>query len=89
MGIMHIVWMLIVGLVVGAVARFIMPGAQHMSWLMTSLLGIAGSFVGGFVSHLIWKPADGRMLHPAGFVFSVLGAMALLFVLHHLHVGSF
>jgi uncharacterized membrane protein YeaQ/YmgE (transglycosylase-associated protein family) len=83
MGIMHLVWMLIVGLIVGAVARWIMPGVDQMGWLMTSLLGIAGSFVGGLISRLIWRSGDGG-LHPAGFVMSVIGALILLYVVRHM-----
>ncbi len=77
MGIMHIIWMLIVGLIVGAVARTIMPGTQTMGWFMTSLLGIGGSIVGGLIGSVIWRSADGRF-HPAGFILSVIGALILL-----------
>ena len=75
----HLLWMLIVGLVVGAIARWLMPGVETMGWLMTSLLGIAGSFVGGFIARLFSKPADGAIVHPAGLILSVIGAMILLF----------
>jgi uncharacterized membrane protein YeaQ/YmgE (transglycosylase-associated protein family) len=77
MGIMGIIWTIIVGLIVGAVARWIMPGAQSMGWIMTSLLGIAGSIVGGLVSSLIWKWPDGKF-HPAGWILSILGALVVL-----------
>jgi len=76
----HLLWMLIVGLVVGAIARWLMPGVENMGWLMTALLGIAGSFVGGFIARLFSKPADGAIVHPAGLILSVIGAMILLFV---------
>ena len=76
----HLLWMLIVGLVVGAIARWLMPGVETMGWLMTALLGIAGSFVGGFIARLFSKPADGAIVHPAGLILSVIGAMILLFV---------
>jgi uncharacterized membrane protein YeaQ/YmgE (transglycosylase-associated protein family) len=76
----HLLWMLIVGLVVGAIARWFMPGVENMGWLMTALLGIAGSFVGGFIARLFSKPADGAIVHPAGLILSVIGAMILLFV---------
>ena len=75
----HLIWMLIVGLVVGAIARWFMPGIEGMGWLMTALLGIAGSFVGGFIARLFSKPADGAIVHPAGLILSVIGAMILLF----------
>ena len=77
MGIMGFVWTVIVGLIIGAIARWIMPGAQSMGWIMTSLLGIGGSIVGGFVSSLIWKSPDGKF-HPAGWIMSILGALVLL-----------
>jgi uncharacterized membrane protein YeaQ/YmgE (transglycosylase-associated protein family) len=77
MGIMGLIWTIIVGLIVGAIARWIMPGAQTMGWLLTSLLGIGGSIVGGFISSLIWKTPDGRF-HPAGWVLSIIGALLLL-----------
>ena len=77
MGIMGIIWTIIVGLIVGAIARWIMPGTQGMSWIMTSLLGIAGSIVGGLVSSVIWKSPDGKF-HPAGWILSILGALLVL-----------
>ena len=75
----HLLWMLIVGLVVGAIARWLMPGVENMGWLMTALLGIAGSFVGGFIARMFSKPADGAIVHPAGLILSVIGAMILLY----------
>ena len=77
----HLLWMLIVGIVVGAIARWIMPGAQAMGLLMTGLIGIAGSFIGGFIARLFSKPADGAIVHPAGLVLSVIGALILLYVM--------
>ena len=77
MGIMGVIWTIVVGLIVGAIARWIMPGTQSMSWIMTSVLGIVGSIVGGFVSSLIWKSPDGKF-HPAGWIMSILGALLVL-----------
>lgn len=77
----HLLWMLIVGIVVGAIARWIMPGAQGMGLLMTGVVGIAGSFIGGFIARLFSKPADGAIVHPAGLILSVIGALILLFVM--------
>ena len=77
MGIMGFIWMIIVGLIVGALARLIMPGAQSMGWIMTSVIGIVGSLVGGLVSGLIWKSSDGKF-HPAGWIMSILGALVVL-----------
>ena len=80
----HMIWMFIVGLVVGAIARFIMPGAEGMGWIMTAIIGIAGSFIGGFIARLFSKPADGAIVHPAGLLLSVVGALILLFVVKKL-----
>jgi len=76
---LHLLWMFIVGIVVGLIARFIMPGSEHIGLLMTGVLGIAGSFVGGFIARIFNKPADGAIVHPAGLVMSVIGAVILLF----------
>jgi uncharacterized membrane protein YeaQ/YmgE (transglycosylase-associated protein family) len=85
---MHYVWMFIVGIVVGAIARFIMPGADHMGLIMTGILGIVGSFVGGFIVRLFSKsaPGDGSKLQPAGIVMSVVGALIVLFIYNRLVV---
>ena len=80
----HLIWMFIVGLVVGAIARFLMPGVENMGWIMTSIVGIAGSFIGGFIARLFSKPADGAIVHPAGLLLSVVGALILLFVVKKL-----
>ncbi len=83
MGLTHIVWSILVGFVVGLLARVIMPGADHMGFLATSLLGILGSLVGGFVGGLLSRPKEGATFHPAGLVLSVIGAMILLFFWRH------
>ena len=81
---LHYLWMFIVGIVVGAIARLIMPGAEHLGLIMTGILGIAGSFVGGFIARLFSKPADGAMVHPAGLILSIVGALILLYAWNHL-----
>ena len=78
----HLIWMLIVGLIAGALARLIVPGKDPMGILMTILLGVAGSFVGGFVSRLIWPVEAGSVIHPAGIIMSVVGAILLLVLWH-------
>jgi uncharacterized membrane protein YeaQ/YmgE (transglycosylase-associated protein family) len=65
---MHYVWMFIVGLLVGGCARLIMPSRSGLGFFMTGLLGVAGSFVGGFIGRLFSKPKPGAKFHPAGFV---------------------
>lgn len=79
---LHLIWSVIVGFIVGLLARLFYPGAIHLGFLMTSLLGIGGSLVGGFIGALIKKPADGAMFHPAGFIMSIIGAMILLWGAH-------
>jgi uncharacterized membrane protein YeaQ/YmgE (transglycosylase-associated protein family) len=77
---LHYLWMFIIGILIGAIARFIMPGAQHMGIIMTGILGIVGSFVGGYIARLFNKPAPDAPFHPAGIILSVIGALIVLFV---------
>ena len=84
MGLFHIIWYLIVGFLVGLIARFIMPGADKMGIILTTILGIAGSFVGAFIGGLISKPKAGSKFHPAGFLMSIVGALILLFIWHRI-----
>ena len=78
---MGLITTLIVGLIVGAIARFIMPGEQKMGWIMTMLLGIGGSFAAGFVGQALgWYQAG----QGAGWIASVVGALVLLFVVQKL-----
>ncbi len=76
----HILWMIIVGAIAGFIARALMPGLDVMGFWMTVGLGIVGSFVGGFLSRLFSKPADGAVFHTAGIIMSIIGAMIVLFV---------
>ena len=76
---MSLVAFLLFGLIVGFIARAIMPGSQSMGCLGTALLGCAGSFVGGLVGNLI----AGRglfALNTSGLIASVVGAMVVLFL---------
>jgi len=77
---LHIIWYIIVGFVIGLIARAIMPGVQHLGLIMTTLLGIGGSIVGGLIGRLFSKPAPGSAFHPAGFIMSIIGAIILLFI---------
>jgi uncharacterized membrane protein YeaQ/YmgE (transglycosylase-associated protein family) len=79
MGIMHIVWMIIVGFIIGVVARFVYPGAIDLGFWATSVVGIIGSLVGGVIGGLIWRSAAGKF-HPAGFILSVVGALVVLWL---------
>ncbi len=77
MGIMSIVWMIVVGFVVGLLARYIYPGAIDLGFWMTTLLGIGGSVVGGIIGGLFSKSPDGKF-RTAGFIMSVIGSLILL-----------
>ena len=78
---LHLLWMLIIGLVVGAIARLIFPGTEQMSLIVTCLVGIAGSYVGGFLARLFSKPALNSPVHPTGIIMSIIGALVVLFIL--------
>lgn len=74
---MGIISTIIVGLIVGALARLVMPGRQAMGWIFTCLLGIAGSLIAGYVGQAMGWYQTGE---PAGWIASILGAVVLLFV---------
>lgn len=74
---MHILWMIVIGLLVGAVAKLLMPGKDGGGWILTALLGIAGSIVASYIGSAIGWYAAGDA---AGFIASVLGAMLLLWL---------
>jgi uncharacterized membrane protein YeaQ/YmgE (transglycosylase-associated protein family) len=77
MGIMGIIGTIIVGFIVGVLARFFYPGAVPLGFWLTVALGVGGSLVGGVISSLIWKTPDGKF-HPAGWILSIVGALLLL-----------
>ncbi len=79
----HFIGYLVVGFVVGLLARFFYPGAVHMGFLMTTLVGIAGAFVGGALGHLFRRPAPGAPVHPPGLILSVLGGIIVIVILAH------
>lgn len=68
---------LVIGLIVGVIAKLLMPGRDPGGCLITILLGIAGAFVAGFVGRAIGWYEPGQ---PAGFIASVIGAMLVLLV---------
>ena len=77
MGIMSIIWMIVIGFIVGVLARYFYPGAVNLGFWMTTLLGIGGSVVGGIVGGLFSRSPDGRF-RPAGIILSVIGGMVLI-----------
>lgn len=81
MSVAHILWSIVVGFVVGLLGRALLPGADHIGTPLTILVGIAGSWVGGFIGSVISKPPPGSKFHPAGFGMSIVGAIVLLLLL--------
>ncbi|RFA08589.1 transglycosylase [Subtercola boreus] len=76
-----IISLIVIGLIAGALARLIIPGKQNMSILMTIVLGIIGSFVGGFLGYLIFNhDAQDSFFQPAGIIGSIIGAIIVLFI---------
>ena len=78
---MSIIWQLIVGLIVGVLARLILPGREAfpdgaLGWLLTALLGIAGAFVGGMIARALWADSN----YTVGWIMSILGAIILLLI---------
>ena len=82
---LHLIWYIIVGFIVGLIAQWIMPGAGHFGFIGTVLVGIVGSIIGGFIVRLFSKPAPGSSFHAAGFFMSLVGALILLFILSRLY----
>ncbi|MBA2722822.1 MAG: GlsB/YeaQ/YmgE family stress response membrane protein [Methylibium sp.] len=82
---MGIISTIIVGLIVGALARLLMPGDQKMGWILTCLLGIAGAFMAGYVGQAMGWYTVGQ---PVGWIASVVGAFVLLFVFEKVRGSS-
>ena len=76
-----IVSLIIIGLIAGAVARLVVPGKQDLSIAMTIVIGIIGSFVGGFLGYLFFRnDASDGFLQPAGIIGSIIGAIIVLLI---------
>jgi uncharacterized membrane protein YeaQ/YmgE (transglycosylase-associated protein family) len=79
----HLLWVLIIGLVVGALAKLIMPGKDPGGIIVTMLLGIAGAFLGGWIGRAVGLYQEGQ---GAGFIMSLIGAIILL-AIYRLIIG--
>ena len=76
-----IIWQLIIGLIVGILARFLLPGreafpAGPLGWILTALLGVAGAFVGAFIAKTLWAGDN----YVVGWIMSIVGAIVLLLI---------
>ena len=74
---MEFLWMLIIGLIVGAIAKFIMPGKDPGGIIITMLIGIVGALIAGWLGGALGWYNRGE---PVGFIASVIGAIILLFL---------
>ena len=74
---MGIIWTLLIGLVVGLIARAVMPGEQKLGWIMTAVLGVAGSLVATYAGRALGLYSAGSA---AGWIASVIGAIILLVI---------
>jgi uncharacterized membrane protein YeaQ/YmgE (transglycosylase-associated protein family) len=76
---LELIWIVIIGAVVGALAKLIMPGRDPGGFFITALLGMAGALIATFLGRLIglYGPNQG-----AGFIASIIGALVVLFVYH-------
>jgi len=75
----HLIWYVLIGLIAGAISKSVMH--VHLTLMWTIVLGIIGSLVGGGVAHIFSRPTNERF-HPAGLIFSTLGAILILFLCH-------
>jgi uncharacterized membrane protein YeaQ/YmgE (transglycosylase-associated protein family) len=74
---MSLIAIVFIGLIVGLIARAVKPGDDKLGWIMTALLGVAGSFLANYAGTALGFYQPGQV---AGFVASVVGAVVLLFV---------
>jgi uncharacterized membrane protein YeaQ/YmgE (transglycosylase-associated protein family) len=78
---MHVIFFILFGLVVGIVARFLMPGSQPMGMILTAILGMAGSFVGALLANLIQgRGASFNASDPYNWIAAIVGSVILLFL---------
>ena len=78
---MGLLWLLIVGFIVGLIARSLVPGRHDLGVGGTILLGVVGSFVGGFLGYVLLDsdPGEGAF-QPSGFIGSIIGAVIALWI---------
>jgi len=74
---LHMIGHAIFGLIIGLIARAVMPGGQHMRLIMTMILGLVGACLGGFIGRATGMYSEG---HPAGFLMALVGAVIVLFI---------
>ena len=75
---MQIIGLIVVGLIIGALARLIKPGRQHLSVLATLALGVVGAIIGGLIGHLFNRNTNIFELNVVGFIIAVIAAVLLI-----------
>jgi uncharacterized membrane protein YeaQ/YmgE (transglycosylase-associated protein family) len=80
--VLHIIWMIVLGLIVGLVARLIVPGRQSMGWIATAVLGIVGAYVGGTLGSVVFPPHKFTITPPINhsFLGALVGAVLILLI---------
>ena len=78
---LNFLWYIIVGFLAGLIARAVLPGADQMGFIATTVVGIVGGLIGGFLGGRFGKVEPGAKFHTAGFIWSVIGAIVLLVLL--------
>jgi uncharacterized membrane protein YeaQ/YmgE (transglycosylase-associated protein family) len=79
----HLLWYVLIGLFAGVISKSVMH--VHITLFWTIVLGIVGSVLGGAVTHILFRPKNERY-HPAGLIFSTLGAILVLYVCYKLRI---
>jgi len=79
----HLIWYILIGLISGVIAKSAMH--VHLTMFWTIVLGIIGSIIGGAVTHMFLRPKNERY-HPAGLIFSTLGAILVLYISYKLKI---
>ena len=74
---LHMIGHAIFGLIIGLLARAIMPGRQHMGLILTMILGLVGAWLGGLIGRFLGMYREG---HPAGWFMALVGALIVLFI---------
>lgn len=82
---MSIIWQLIIGLIIGLIARALLPGREPIAsgalgWLITALIGIAGAFLGSMIARMLWADEN----YAVGWIMSIIGAVILLVIVRYL-----
>ena len=82
---MGLIWMALIGLLAGALAKWIMPGKDPGGWFVTMVVGLAGAVIAGFLGRLVgwYRPGEG-----AGLIASVLGAILVLWIYRKTQAGT-